>query len=311
MNKRQFIQLSARATVVVALLPVLLNAKRAMAENKTRFEKRRLFRGFQNNNDEIFQGFAYHAFNNGRAPRITLPDGSYTYFIDSFVGNVSPPPARIKQSTPKLEPGYWLVAVKLDEMYNTGVYFERFREKRLDVFQFAIDIHAGGDLVESVNLSPEMRHFILGIKAFMDKYSSTSRHSNRQSISDEDIERHFMTSIYYAAYRNVDQSDETIDQAVNNFMSSPTSQRSTLAEAVFKALEQMGPGDSESTDPDNSYHRQYVAAWSSYIIGTKIALYEKDIEKSQLIEVHIESPLRRFVPQIRPDINRRESVLKI
>lgn len=311
MNKRQFIQLSAQAAIGVALLPGLLTSKQAIAQNKTRFDKRRLFRGFRNNDDDIFQGFAYHAFNNGRAPRIQLPDGTYTYFIDSFVGNVSPSSARIKLATPKLEPGYWLVAVKLDEIYNTGVNIERFRKKRLDVFQFAVDLHAKGDLVESRSLSPELRYFILGIKAFMDKYSSTSRHSDRQRISDEDIERHFMTSIYYAAYRDNGQSDENIDRAVENFMSTPVSQRSKLAEAVFKALEKTGRADSESTDPNNAYSRQYVAIWSSYIIGTKIALFEDDVEKSQLLETHIESPLKRLVPAIRPDLNRGEPVLKI
>jgi len=311
MNKRQFIQLSAQAAIGVALLPALLTSKEAIAQNKTRFDKRRLFRGFRNNDDDIFQGFAYHAFNNGRAPRIQLPDGTYTYFIDSFVGNVSPPSTRIKQATPTLEPGYWLVAVKLDEIYNTGVNIERFRKKRLDVFQYAVDTHANGDLVESRSLSPEMRAFILGIKAFMDKYSSTSRHGDRQRISDEDIERHFMTSIYYAAYRDKGQPEENIDQAVDNFMSTAVSQRRTLAEAVFKALEETGRGDSETTDPNNAYSRQYVAIWSSYIIGTKIALFEGDIEKSQLLKTQIESPLEQLVPAIRPDINRGEPVLKI
>src|SRR5690606_14940511 len=98
-----------------------------------------LFRGFQNNDDVIFQGFAYHAFHNGRAPRIVQPDGAYTFFIDSFVGNVASQSSRVKIFTPEIEPGYWLVAVKLDEMYNTGIEVQRFRGLRLDVFQFAIE----------------------------------------------------------------------------------------------------------------------------------------------------------------------------
>lgn len=310
MNKRRFIQLGAQSAVVVAALSLGLSPQRSLAQNRTRFDKSRLFRGFKNNNDVIFQGFAYHAFHNGLAPRIVQPDGAYTYFIDSFVGNITAQSARIRTSTPRIEPGYWLVAAKLDEIYNTGVDVERFRGLRLDVFQFAIETNAKGGLEESGSLSPEMRHFISGIKTFMDKYSTTSRHSNRGSISDEDIERHFMSAIYFAAYRNTEKTDEQIHQAVDNFMRAAIPQRNAMAKEVFAALAQLGPGDKASTDPNDAYNRQYVASWSSYIIGTKIAVFEGDMEKSLLLETNVEAPLRRFVARIRPGPDRGEAVLK-
>jgi hypothetical protein len=310
MKKRRFIQLGGQSAVLVAALFLGLSPQRAPAQNRTGYDKSRLFRGFKNNNDLIFQGFAYHAFHNGLAPRIVQPDGGYTYFIDSFVGNVIPQSARIKTSTPRIEPGYWLVAVKLDEIYNTGIDVERFRGLRLDVFDFAIEMNAKVDLAESTGLTPEMKYFIWGIKAFMDKYSTTSRHSNRDSISDEDIEQHFMTSIYFAAYRDHKKTDEQIIQAVDDFMRSAIPQRNTLAIEVFEALAQLGSGDEKSTDPDDPYNRRYVASWSSYMIGTKIAVYQGDMEKSLLLETNVEVPLRRFVARIRPDTDRGETVLK-
>lgn len=311
MHKRQFIQLSVKTAAVMALLPSLTHVRRANANNQTRFEKHRLFRGFKNNDDVIFQGFAYHAFHNGRAPRVMLPDGTYTYFIDSFIGNVVAPNARIKRSTPRVEPGYWLVAVKLDEMYNTGKRIDRFQGKRVDVFQYAVDEYADSDLAGGGSLSAEMRCFIQGVKAFMDKYSTTSRHTNRPSICDKDIERYFMSAIYFSAYRHSRLSDEGVMQKVENYMSSAASERHALAMDVFSALEKMGQGDNKSTDPNNPFNRQYIAAWSSYVMSTISAVYRGDVETSQLIERQIEMPLRRFVPRIRPDRVRGEAVLKI
>jgi hypothetical protein len=311
MNKRQFIKLGVHGAVVAALC-LGLGAPQVLAQNRTAFEKNKLFRGFQNTDDEIFQGFAYHAFHNGRAPRIVHPEGGYTFFLDSFVGNGGIPlSARVSEFTPRIEPGYWLVAVKLDEIYNTGIDIQRFRGLRLDVFNYAVELHASGDLEKLTDLSPEMRHFIWGVKAFMDKYSTTSRHSDRQGIRDEDIERHFMASIYFAAYRHKEKTEEQINLAVDNFMRASTLQRQAMASEVFEALAQLGPGDSKSIDPDDAYNRHYVATWSSYIIGTKIAVFLGDIEKSLLLETTIETPLRRFVPGVRPDSERREPVLKI
>lgn len=310
MDKRRFIRLGAHGAVVAAFC-LGLSAPKVLAQNRTPFEKNKLFRGFQNTDDKIFQGFAYHAFHNGRAPRIVHPDGGYTFFIDSFVGNGIPQSASVSELTPRIEPGYWLVAVKLDEIYNTGIDVQRFRGLRLDVFAYAVEMHTRGDSGTLNGLTPEMRHFIWGVKAFMDKYSTTSRHSDRQSIRDEDIERHFMASIYFAAYRDHGKTDEQINLAVDTFMRTSTAERQPMATEVFQALAQFGLGDRESADPDNAYYRQYVASWSSYIIGTLIAVFLSDIEKSRLLETMIETPLRQFVPSIRPDTDRREPVLKI
>lgn len=310
MNIKRIIQRGAPAAIVAALC-LGLSAQLGLAQNRTTFEKNELFRGFQHTEDEIFQSFTYHAFHNGRAPRIVHPDGGYTFFIDSFVGKGIPQSASVSALTPQIEPGYWLVAVKLDEIYNTGIEIQRFRGLRLDVLAYALEMHTRADPATFKGLTPEMRHFIWGVKAFMDKYSTTSRHSDRQGISDEAIERHFMASIYFAAYRDQGKTDEQINLAVDTFMRTSTAERQPLAIEVFQALAQLGPGDSDSADPDNAYHRQYVASWSSYIIGTKIAVFLGDIEKSRMLETTIETPLRQFVPSIRPDTDRREPVLKI
>lgn len=303
MNKRKFIQLSLQSTAVVAALSLELSRPRTWAQNKTFFDKGELFRGFLNNEDLIFQGFAHHAFHNGRAPRIVHPDGGYTYFIDSFVGHMAPNSARVEVSTPGTEPGYWLVAAKLDEMYNTGIRVERFRGKRLDVFDYAIEINAR-------NLTSEMQYFAWGIKAFMDKYSTTSRHSDRDSIRDEDIERYFMTSIFFAAYRN-HKDPELINQLVDDFMQSPIAQRDAMVKDLYKMLEQPGPGDNTRTDSDDAYNRQYVASWSSYVLGTKLIVMLGEVEKGLLLEAGLEAPLRQYVARIRPDVERGETVLKI
>ncbi|ALO47406.1 hypothetical protein [Pseudohongiella spirulinae] len=310
MNRRRFFQVGLRSAAVIAGLSLEWSRQQSWAQNKTHFDKDEMFRGFLNNDDLIFQGFAHHAFHNGWAPRIIHPDGGYTYFIDSFVGYMTPESARVSVSIPRIEPGYWLVAVKLDEIYNTGVDVERFRGKRLDVFDYAIETNAKGELATSTNLSPEMQHFIHGIKAFMDKYSTTSRHSDRSSISDENIERHFMASIFFAAYRNNEQGD-AINQAVEEFMSSSVSQRDAMTKDVYKALEQLGAGDNTSTDPDDAYNRQYVASWSSYVLGTKLIVMLREEEKGVLLETNIEAPLRQYVARIRPCAERGEPVLKI
>lgn len=310
MNKRRFIQLGIKSVAGLAALSLVGGQQLASAQNRTQFDRRRLFRGFKNNEDAIFQGFAYHAFHNGRAPRIVHPDGGYTFFIDSFVGYKAPETARVADVTPRSEPGYWLVAAKLDEMYNTGIHVERFRGKRLDVLEYALQIYADDASTGSASISDEMRHFIHGIKSFMDKYSVTSRHSDRASISNEDIERHFMASICFAAYRN-SQEHDAIERAVDVFMRASISQRDAMLKDICQALSQLGRGKNADGDPDNPYNRQYVASWSSYVLGTALIVMLGDVETGQLLDTNIETPLRRYVARIRPYPERGESVLKI
>lgn len=259
---------------VLGMAVMLSLGPSALAANDQEFEDK-LFPGFRYGDDQMFKEIAAAVFHDITFRNRVNSSGYRVDALSSLLRNVTDWRLAIKEETILHNPAFWLVVARLGEEKVTYNYSE------ITPYEDAMRTYER-------HLSPEMKEWAQGINKDLQK------HHFRQRISYEEIDRHYIAAMAYAAFRGRTKTNEEILLFVNNYLETPIdnlAEKKAFHEEIFDALNAMGV--QPKSLKNELFERQLIVTWASHILSLNHEMILNNKAYGLELVSSIERPMNR------------------
>ncbi|MCA9495658.1 MAG: hypothetical protein KC589_01845 [Nanoarchaeota archaeon] len=202
--------------------------------------------GIQISKDRILKLLAGPVFDTWDVPRRTYSFGA------RFCRNIGIANEQVSKETPYIDPAYYMVREKAHDK-------EIMRSRN-----YGDNVPDNEELME---INPALSFFSKGIEFYFKGWISRENYQRwRRDHNKELAEKNFVYSMYAASNPYTAAGVKKSVEEGDAFLGANLGDKTRLAQELMKRFDRMGRGNKQSNDPNNSYNRQLVASWSSFMV---------------------------------------------